>query len=277
MDPESWQIGFWVDEDSRDRVTAALEEREPFAVASFEDGQSWRIEAWFGDEDSARAAAAPFAEASVEPVMQADWVAESVRELDPVIAGRFFVHAPHWTAPAPHGLIPLKIGAGTAFGTGHHGTTAGCLDALSRVQKFTTPRTVLDLGCGTGVLGIAAKKLWPAAQITLSDIDPLATQFSKQAAKINQTPGLRIITAPGLAHHGLQEAAPFDLIIANILARPLCQLAPSIAQALTPGGHVVLSGLMRHQEMRVLSRYRALGLSLHSRLRRGDWSTLILH
>lgn len=277
MEPESWQISFWVDADLREGIMAALEEMDPFAVASFEDGASWRIEAWFADEDTALQAARPFTDASVRPVLPQNWVAASLRELNPVATGRFFVYAPHWTEPLPPGLIPLEIAAGTAFGTGHHGTTAGCLEALSLLKKFTSPRAALDLGCGTGVLGIAARKLWPAARVSLSDIDPDATAFAREAAKINKVTGLEIITAPGLDHRALRQAAPFDLIIANILARPLCGLAPSIAGALAPGGHVVLSGLMHHQEMRVLSRYRPFGLSLHTRLRRGDWSTLILH
>lgn len=275
--PESWQLGLWAPESERDAILEALEALEPFAVASFEDGASWRIEAWFADEDSARHAANGYDDASVEPVYPQNWVAASVRELDPVAAGRFFVYAPHWTAPVPPGCIPLRIGAGTAFGTGHHGTTAGCLEALSRLAKHAAPRRVLDLGCGTGVLGIAAAKLWPAARLTLSDIDPDATRFSKDAARDNGVTGLSIVTAPGLDHQALKQAAPFDLIIANILARPLCQLAPAITGALGPGGFVILSGLMRHQEMRVISRYRACGLSLHTRIRRGDWSTLVLH
>lgn len=285
---ESWKLSIFCDRADREQQEAQIEDMlAPFAVASFEaqpDGAIWRVEAWFHDKPDDALCTALFSAQgwTVEPVMPANWVAQSLRPLDPVSAGRFFVYGSHDKGiDVPLDKIALTIDAGMAFGTGHHGTTAGCLEAISNLAKTTTPRTVLDLGCGTGVLGLGAARLWPKARILLSDIDPDATAFTKRAAAENrfaQDGRLSIVTAPGLRHPQLAAAGPFDLIIANILAAPLVRLAPSISNALlsAPTSRLVLSGLLNHQEQMILSAYRQHGLSLQQRIRKGEWSALVL-
>lgn len=286
--PESYKLSLYCPRDERPHHEEKVEEMlAPFAMASFEaqpDGEIWRIEAWFHEEPEEATCTALFAKQGwvVEPVMPANWVAQSLRPLEPITSGRFYVYGSHdEDTPPPLDKISLRIDAGMAFGTGHHGTTSGCLAALSDLKKSVQPQHILDLGCGTGVLGFGAARLWPAAQVTLSDIDPDATDFTRHAAHENGFAldgRLSIVTAPGLRHPQLAQAAPFDLIIANILAAPLVRLAPSISQALTRSinARLVLSGLLNSQEQMILSAYRNHGLTLVQRIRRGEWSALVL-
>jgi ribosomal protein L11 methyltransferase len=214
--------------------------------------------------------------ASVAPLPDQDWIRQSQLGLPPVRAGRFFLYGAHDAGRVPQGVIPIRIEAGLAFGTGHHETTSLCLQALTDIARHGTPRAVLDLGCGTGVLAIAAAKLWRRTVIA-TDIDPVAIEVARGNARMNAAaPFLRATTADGLYHPLLREEAPFDLILANILARPLTRLTPSIVRAIKPGGTVVLSGLLRDQENLVLSYYRALGLRLCRAYRAGPWSALVL-
>jgi ribosomal protein L11 methyltransferase len=212
---------------------------------------------------------------TVASLVERDWVRESLLGLAPVTAGRFFLYGSHDRDRRRAGGVSLEIDAGTAFGTGHHGTTAGCLLALDVILKRSTPRQTLDLGCGTGVLGLAAsvmlkKRVWA------SDIDPEAVRVSLCNAAINGARnGLRTILAPGLRHPLLRKAAPFDLLFANILARPLVALAGGISAALAPGGHLVLSGLTHGQERMVGAAYRNRGLLPVWKLRLGSWSVLV--
>ncbi len=288
QNPESWKLSLFCTREDRATQENHLEEMlAPFAMASFEaqpDGAIWRIEAWFHDEPDEAMLTALFAGQgwTVEPVFPENWVKQSLRPLDPITAGRFYIYGSHDDQlQPPLGLVPLRIDAGMAFGTGHHGTTEGCLIALSDLKRAITPRNILDLGCGTGVLGLGAARLWPAAKTILSDIDPDATEFAKRAARENGfacDSRLSIITAPGLRHPSLVTAAPFDLIIANILAAPLVRLAPGISGALTRStkARLVLSGLLIHQEQMILSAYHDHGLTLIRRIRRGEWSALVL-
>jgi len=173
-------------------------------------------------------------------------------------------------------VIPIKIEAGLAFGTGHHETTALCLHVLSEISKRRRFANVLDLGCGTGLLAIGAAKLWRKS-VLASDIDPVAVEVTKENARANgEAPLIRALTADGLDHPALAGQAPYDLIIANILAGPLTKLAPAIARALAPGGMLVLSGLLQWQENLVLSFYRPHGLQLRNARREGVWSALTL-
>jgi ribosomal protein L11 methyltransferase len=170
----------------------------------------------------------------------------------------------------------MRIEAGMAFGTGHHETTALCLSVLSDLAKLRRFANVLDLGCGTGLLAIGSAKLW-RRRVIASDIDPVAVEITRENAAANgEAPLVRAVVADGLTHPAIARAAPFDLIVANILAGPLTRLAPAIARALKPGGTLVLSGLLRWQENLVVSYYRPLGLILRAIRRDGAWSALVL-
>ena len=206
-----------------------------------------------------------------------DWIELSQQGLPPVRAGRFFVYGAHDRGEVPRGVIPIRIEAGLAFGTGHHETTALCLAALSDVSRRRRYANVLDLGCGTGLLAIGAAKLW-RRRVMASDIDPVAIEVTRANARANGEATLvRAVVADGLANPALAARAPYDLILANILAEPLTRLAPEIARALESHGTVVLSGLLRWQENLVLSFYRPHGLALRHIRRDGPWSALVLH
>jgi ribosomal protein L11 methyltransferase len=213
---------------------------------------------------------------TVAPLPDQDWIRLSQEGLPPVRAGRFFVYGAHDAGEVPPGVIPMKIEAGMAFGTGHHETTALCLGALSDMAKRRRFANVLDLGCGTGLLAIGAAKLW-RRRVLATDIDPVAIEVTVENARANGVaPLVRAATAEGLTHPTIAGTAPFDLILANILASPLTQLAPAIARALAPGAMLVLSGLLTWQENMVVSFYRPHGLILRQTRRDGPWSALVL-
>lgn len=286
--PESYKLTIMCQRPDREPVETILEETLfPFSIASFEatpDGENWRVEAWFLEIPDTDLCAQLFAqwEWAIVPVMPENWVKKSLRPLDPVEMGRFFVHGSHDNPDhADPSKIVLKVDAGMAFGTGHHETTSACLQAISQLGAQIQPRSVLDLGCGTGLLGMAAGKVWRNAALTFSDIDPDSTEFTRNAIAINGLRGrehMAIITAPGLVHPDLKSRAPYDLIIANILAAPLVRLAQSVSHALShrPDAHIVLSGLLVKQEQMVANAYRPFGLSIRQRIRLGEWSALIL-
>ncbi|HEY1962323.1 MAG TPA: 50S ribosomal protein L11 methyltransferase [Rhizomicrobium sp.] len=205
-----------------------------------------------------------------------DWIKLSQQGLSPVRAGRFFVYGAHDEGEVPKGVIPIRIEAGLAFGTGHHETTALCLAALSDLAKRRRYANVLDLGCGTGLLAVGAAKLW-RRRVIASDIDPVAIEVTRDNALANGESNLvHAVVADGLASPGVASRAPYDLILANILAEPLTRLAPSIAKSLARGGTLVLSGLLRWQENLVLSFYRSQTLVLRHIRRDGSWSALVL-
>jgi len=205
-----------------------------------------------------------------------DWIKLSQEGLPPVRAGRFFVYGAHDAGIVPPGVIAIRIEAGMAFGTGHHETTSLCLAAMSDLAKQRRFANVLDLGCGTGLLAIGAAKLWKQ-RVTASDIDPVAVAVTRENAIANDAGALvGAVLADGLAHPALSARAPYDLIVANILAEPLTRLAPSIAQGLARGGVLILSGLLRWQENLVLGFYRPQGLTMRQIRRDGPWSALVL-
>ena len=211
---------------------------------------------------------------TVEPLPDQDWIKLSQEGLPPVRAGRFFVYGAHDAGTVPHGVIPIRIEAGLAFGTGHHETTALCLSVLSDLAREHSFRNVLDLGTGTGLLAIGAAKLWKR-RVLASDIDPVAVEVARDNAIANNTgPLVRAVVADGLANPVLSRAAPYDLVIANILASPLTRLAPEIIRALAPGAMLVLSGLLTNQEKLVTSFYRDLRFLYVRRI--GPWSALVL-
>lgn len=194
----------------------------------------------------------------------------------PVSAGRFLIHEEGEVPTAPPGTIALKISAGLAFGTGHHETTSGCLFALEGALKRHRPRRALDLGCGTAILAIALAKA-AHMPVLASDIDPVAVEVARRNAAINGVaPLLRCVIAEGTRHREISAGAPYDLILANILARPLMAMAKDVTALLAPGATLILSGLLAHQAPRVAARYRAVGLILENRLTINEWATLTL-
>ena len=252
---------------------------------------AWRFDAYFGEEPSAEMLAllnalAPSAadyEPVVEKVEDDDWVTLSQQGLDPIRAGRFFVHTPQHRDSVPGDAIALEIDAGRAFGTGQHETTSGCLVALSRLRdQGASFSDLLDLGTGTGLLAFAAMKLWPAARAAASDIDPVSIEVTRENARINhvrlgRTRGqLELAVAEGLDHPRLQARAPYDLVVANILAPPLIALASSVARGMAPGGRLILAGLLDRQAEAVAAAYRRQGLMLAFRVEHGEWPTLVM-
>ena len=214
---------------------------------------------------------------AVEPVDPSiNWVAKSLEGLKPVVAGGFYIYGSHEAAPVPAGLTGIRIDAAEAFGTGHHETTTGCLEAIERTLKRRRPRHVLDVGTGTGILATAlAKRL--KTPVIASDIDPVAVATTEQNARENGVgPDVFAVEAAGLDHRIIAANAPYDLIVANILAGPLQALAPAVGRAAAPGGTVILSGILNEQAARVTAAYRAQALRLVERLVRKEWTTLIL-
>jgi ribosomal protein L11 methyltransferase len=217
------------------------------------------------------AAAPPFA---IAPLPETNWVAKSLEGLRPVRAGRFLVHGAHDRDKLRPNDIGIEIEAGEAFGTGHHGTTAGCLSAIERAVRTRPVRNALDIGTGSGVLAIGIAKL-AHVPVLASDIDPVATRVAAANVRLNGVqPEVRIVTAAGIGALVFRANSPFDLIVANILAGPLVMLAPSIRRALAPGGTVILSGLVPHQQNRVTAAYRAAGLRFERAEQREEWMTL---
>ena len=253
---------------------------EPLAVTINETDEAknlWETVAYFTTdadaEDARRLLQMPAGKISTLP--DTDWVKHSLEGLAPVVAGRFFLHGSHDRERRRHGGVPFEIDAGTAFGTGHHGTTAGCLLALDATLKRRRPERILDLGCGTGVLAIAAA-LAAKRKTLATDIDPEAVRVTELNAKLNGvTPLLNGVTAPGLKHTRIAHGAPYDLIFANILARPLITLAQGLKTILAPGGTLILSGLTRDQIRWVSAAYRNRSLIPIQTLLLGNWATLV--
>ncbi len=263
---------------------AALESATYSILEEDEDRGVWRIDAFPtepAEADAFRAVLAGFPALAVatEALADADWLAMALSGLPPVRAGRFFVYGMHDRGRTPANAVNLRIEAGAAFGTGHHGTTVGCLlayDALLKRRRFAR---VLDVGAGTGVLAIAAART--GARVSLgSDIDRVSVRIARENARVNaaHTPHAppRFVWAAGLDARAVRQGAPYDLVFANILARPLVGLAQDIRGALRPGGRVILSGLLRTQERFVRAAYLNRGFRLERRIRRDAWATLVL-
>jgi ribosomal protein L11 methyltransferase len=277
------------DEHAAKRVVDVLTEiffEGEAAVAAFErpDGR-WDVTVHFAEApDQAQlhelltnAASAEIANTlSFDTVEARDWVKASLEDLVPVPAGRFVVHGAHDRERVPANKLAVEIEAALAFGTGHHGTTRGCLLLLDHVLKAYQPRRVLDLGTGTGVLGIAAAKALKIG-VLASDIDPPSVKVAHENARLNETGNLvQVIRATGFSAPGFAQRGPFDLVLANILANPLRQLATPMARHLAPGALVILSGLLTHQARSVIAAHRARGLVLLKHLRIEGWSSLLL-
>ncbi len=258
---------------------------EPTGVGVFEieDGSGlWEVAAYFLENPDVAALAVlatlhgakPFV---VSEIPDQDWVSKVQRELAPVEAGRFFVYGSHDADKVPTDRISLLIDAAMAFGTGHHGTTKGCLEAFDRLlEQGGRPQKVLDVGCGTAVLAMAAAKMLPG-QILASDIDPVAVEVAQANVAANGLAGrVNCVVAPGFGAPELRDNGPYDLIFANILKGPLIGLAPDIAANTAPGGTVILSGILLDQAQEVIGVYQQNGFNLTEEAAIVDWKTLIL-
>ncbi len=243
-----------------------------------EDRGIWRIDAFPTEEAEGEALLALLKTFDLtvtsEVLADADWLAMALSGLPPVRAGRFFVFGMHDRGKTPPNTVNLRIEAGAAFGTGHHGTTVGCLTAYSELLKRKRFAKVLDVGCGTGVLAIAAARTGSTVAVG-TDIDPVSARIARENAKVNATKA-RFVYAAGLEHPQVRRGKPYDQVFANILARPLIFLSGRIGRALKPGGLAILSGLLRMQEREVKAAYLAKGFVVEKRLYRDAWVTLVL-
>lgn len=213
---------------------------------------------------------------SVERLPNVDWVLENLRDFPPIDAGRFFVHGSHWQGRKPVGRIALEVDAGTAFGSGEHATTRGCLLALDELGKRRRRMRLLDLGAGSGILGIAMAKMW-AAPVVATDIDPAAVKVAAANAANNGVAArLTSVVSDGYRNPVVGKGRPYDIIVSNILARPLCRFAPDLAAHLAPDGRAVLSGLLERQERRVMACHERQGLRLKRRYLIDGWATLVI-
>lgn len=273
--------------EAADALAEACEELTPEPVGTgvfeIEDGsERWEVGAYFTEAPdeialallAAAHGAQPFA---VSELPEVDWVAHVRRELTPVRAGRFFVHGSHDADQVPEGVEALWIEAAMAFGTGHHNTTKGCLEALDRLatQGFQATR-IADIGCGTAVLAMGAARLWPVT-VLAGDIDPVAVDTAAANVIANGLDGrVECVEAAGFDHPMLERAAPYDLVLANILKAPLIEMAPDMARHVAPGGKVVMSGILTTQAEEVAGVYADAGFALDRRDDMGDWTTLVM-
>ncbi|TJZ87886.1 50S ribosomal protein L11 methyltransferase [Paracoccus hibiscisoli] len=258
---------------------------EPVGTGIFEieDGsERWEVGAYFTEAPdeitlailAAAYGANPFA---ISELPEVDWVAHVKRELTPVRAGRFYVHGSHDADDIPEGVEALWIEAAMAFGTGHHNTTKGCLEALDRLATdgFQATR-IADIGCGTAVLAMAAARLWPVT-VLASDIDPVAVDTAAANVIANGLDGrVECLEAAGFDHPMLEGAAPYDLVLANILKQPLIDLAPDMARHVAPAGRIIMSGILTTQADEVVAAYRKAGFAPGRRDDMGDWTTLVM-
>jgi ribosomal protein L11 methyltransferase len=273
------------DADAAIALGEALERLVPapdgVGVFEMEDGSAlWEVGGYFTAPPDATALAVLSAtfharDFAVSELPETDWVAHVRRELSPIEAGRFWLYGSHDADSVPDARVALLVEAAMAFGTGHHGTTLGCLRALDRlVGMGVVAESVADIGCGTAVLAMAAAKVWPG-RVVASDIDAVAVEVARANVAANGLQGrVDCVEAAGFDDPAL--AGPFDLIFANILKGPLIDLAPDVSRRAVPGGHVILSGLLNEQADEVAAAYAVAGLKLQKAEVIGDWTTLTL-
>lgn len=273
--------------DAAHQLGAAMERMDPeptgVGVFEMEDGSGlWEVGGYFEAAPDVGALALLSAmvgakEFTVSELPETDWVAHVRRELSPVQAGRFFVYGSHDADKVPEGCEPLLIEAAMAFGTGHHGTTLGCLQALERLAADGfVGKHVVDIGCGTAVLGMAAARIWPGT-VLASDIDEVAVEVAEANVRANGLEGRVVcLEAAGFDAPALEQAAPFDLVFANILKGPLIALAPYMAEAMESGGFAILSGILNEQADEIIEVYARSGINLVHRAEIVEWTTLTL-
>lgn len=258
------------------------------AVSSFgDDGTEWRVEGYTDREPNEEALSdglavtasvfdIPTPVLKVEFLTPRDWLADNLSSFEPIHVAGFFIYPSHYDGAHPPAATSLQIDAGTAFGSGTHPTTATCLIAMAELAKRQNTGNILDLGCGSGILAFAAASLWPA-KIIATDIDPEAVRVAALNAKINHL-GHKVTTicGNGFQHDVIRKRAPFDLIVANVLARPLMGMARDAVATLMPGGYVILSGLMTRDASWVVAKYSARGLVLYDQWSQDGWTTLMM-
>ncbi len=282
----SWKVTLPCTRDEAEAIDAGAIDVEAVLMTTEvveDDRECWRLDAYVEREPDAPFIAAlrdlaPSAwEAApiVERLSNEDWVTLSQAGLEPIREGRFVVHTSAHPVEAPPGGRAFLIEASRAFGTGHHATTAGCLAMLDGLtdQRF---RNVIDIGTGTGLLAFAARHLWPEARVTATDIDPAAIEVTRANAMVNGVEEVALIIADGALHDRVTAGAPYDLLIANVLAGPLVSMAPELAAIAAPGATLVLAGLLDRQADEVVAAYRTCGCALAAADRRGDWTILRL-
>ncbi|MEZ5934218.1 MAG: 50S ribosomal protein L11 methyltransferase [Alphaproteobacteria bacterium] len=267
---------------------------DSLSIAAFEiegagegDGVLWRVEMLHRDQPNPadlgvlleplaeRASLGPLS-IDIEPVPEADWVKQVEASLPPRRIGRFWIHGSHVETPVPEGSTPIRLDAGLAFGSGEHATTQGCLLALDRIASRRRFRQVLDMGSGAGMLAIAAAKCWPARVLAV-DNDPKAVEVAAENIGLNGVGGrVRALLSEGYAASQIRRRAPYDVILANILADPLCEMARDLGRCLAVDGFAVLSGLLDRQAARVVAAHRAQGLVLRHRIDIAPWTTLVM-
>ncbi|MCV6595827.1 MAG: 50S ribosomal protein L11 methyltransferase [Mangrovicoccus sp.] len=256
----------------------------PYGIGVFEieDGSGlWEVGGYFeaAPDDTALALLAAAHGAKVFAISElpdTDWVAHVQRELAPVEAGRFFLYGSHDAEKLPEDRVGLLIEAAMAFGTGHHGTTAGCLEAFdAELSAGLAPAAVADIGCGTAVLAMAAAKAWPDMPVVAGDIDPVAVEVAEANLQANDLAGRVVcVTAAGTDDPAIAEGAPYGLVFANILKGPLIELAPDLVGITAQNGRIILAGLLNDQAEDVAAAYAAQGCREIARLVRGDWTIL---
>lgn len=282
-----WKLSLVTTEAAVDNFARAL---EPFCygLSAFEivEGGAWRVEGFALDMPPHASVTVAMALAALQagvpepvldcvPIPATDWVAETQKSFQPLRAGRFFIQPSHYDGLVPVGSVTLTIDAGAAFGTGEHATTKGCLLALSWLAKRRRFTRALDLGCGSGILAMAMAATW-RRKVMAGDIDPEAVGVARRNFKINRlAPLTHAYVSRGFSERALRAGGPCDLITANILARPLIHLAGDIRRNIAPGGMLILSGLLNHQENMVAAAYRAAAFQLVRRIDIDDWRTLI--
>lgn len=294
-----WTVSFIVPEAAVTAFALALDDIA-VSVSQFEDttsaGRAWRIDALFEQEPNRadlisrlalveRHANATTANLQITQVPDTDWVAATLSSFNPMHIGRFWVHGGHHRGSAPPGTLPLQIDASTAFGTGEHATTYGCLMAIDDLAKRNRFRRtvmlaggtpILDVGCGTGILAMAAARRWPVNALA-SDIDKEAVRVARAIVLANGLANrVTVVQADGITQRHIMTESPYALITANILARPLCRMAKDFAAALAPRGRIILSGLLNNQVSMVRSAYQVCGLTMERRISVGEWAALIL-
>lgn len=284
----TWRISATVPERSVGAFEACL---EPFCVAMSRfiqgEGPNWRIEGDCinaPDPDDLQGAliyaagisGVPVPDIACVAVPGRDWVIETQRAFPPLAVGRYFIHGSHFKGRPPVGRIAIKLDAGAAFGSGQHASTSGCLLAMDRIAHRRRPRRILDVGCGSGILAIAAAKTW-TRQVVAVDNDPIAVQVARENAANNRVAGHVLLgVGDGYDAPVVRTCANYDLVFANILARPLRRMARGLKRRLAPGGYAVLAGFIDRDWRSVLAAHEELGLRLVGRISRDGWSTLIV-
>lgn len=286
QNPRHWQAAFVIPAAAAGTAENAFDDIA-LSVARFETDEKnhlWTFEILFGEKPDAGDLKrrlmllsvlheVPLPELNLKEIEQKDWLKAVAQNFPPLAIGRFYVHGAHVKEPPPAGAIPIQIDAGAAFGSGEHGTTGTCLEALDWLARKHDFNNVLDMGCGSGILAIAAAKLWNA-EVLAADIDPVAALVAAENARINRA-RLEAIVSDGYLSEKIKRRAPFDLIVSNILARPLVKFAPQLKAHLRGGGAAVLSGLLSSQEAQVKNAHLAQGLTFVRRFEGGDWRTLV--